>query len=55
MALNLPYQICACGCGQHYLPKRSAQRFYSRECRYRYYKTLRAAPAKTCPHYGKAI
>ena len=55
MALNLPYIICECGCGQHFLPKRRAQRFYNRACRYRYYSAQRKAPEKTCPHCGKPI
>ena len=55
MALNLPYIICECGCGQHFLPKRRAQRFYTRACRYRYYSAQRKAPEKTCPHCGKPI
>lgn len=55
MALNLPPRICLCGCGKSFTPCRHNQRFYNRECRYRYYNALRKTPEKVCPHCGKAI
>lgn len=41
MALNLPKIICACGCRKSFKPIRHKQKFYNRECRYRYYNALR--------------
>ena len=53
VALNLPWETCACGCGKIFKPKRRGQRFATRQCRFKHHNARKAAPWKTCPHCGK--
>lgn len=54
MALDLPLRKCLCGCGKKFKPKRRGQRFYNRQCRFRYHNR-KAVPEKTWKEEAEEI